>query len=321
MTNEKFELVQAELCTVHGTINKLVEAMISAKRKCGEEENSGSPSEKKVGRFRVEISGNKRKLADLQKLRCRLAEEEIAARYLGLEQQLEEELGAREGMALQESSVTSQLAAIREKIKAFDCAPSWQLLRLTQQVNRLVAGPLRREVEVKLAAQQQAYQAAVDQAAELESQLDTIKGQLSESSAREATLKAELKQLLGQSETHHRVIRGSPQEIRATLRKDQYITVDRWAAEELLQRLEKSFTETFARDFYLEAPKVLTFVVQDITIVFWADTGEVAGSEIQHAVSSNGEVWPKSHPGLSFELERERLEPKRDHLAAQPVGI
>ncbi len=319
MTNEKLEVAQAELCTVHTSIEKLVGALISAKRKCGEEENSGSPSEKKVGRFRVEISGNKRKLADLQKLRCRLAEGEIAARYLGLEQQLEEELGAREGMALQESSVTSQLAAIQEKIKAFNCAPSWQLLRLTQQVNRLVAGPLRREVEVKLAAQQQACQAAVDQAAELESQLDTIKGQLSESSAREATLKAELKQLLGQSETHHRVIRGSPQEIRAVLREDSRIVVDRWGVEKLLQQFEKGFTEVFDRSFHLEAPKVLTFVVQDVSIAFWADTGEIAGSDIQHATSGD-DVWPKSHPGLSFDLERERLERKRNHLEAQPVS-
>jgi hypothetical protein len=66
MTTEKLELVQAELCTVHTSIEKLVGALISAKRKCDEEESQGSPSEKKIGKFRVEIAGNERKLTDLR---------------------------------------------------------------------------------------------------------------------------------------------------------------------------------------------------------------------------------------------------------------
>jgi hypothetical protein len=184
----------------------------------------------------------------------------------------------------------------------------------------MVSGPLRRALEVKLAAEQQAHQAAVDQAVMLEGQLNTVKGELSDSGTQEAALRGELEKLLVQGETYHRLIQGSPQEIRAVLREDSRIVVDRWGVEKLLQQFEKGFTEVFDRSFYLEAPKVLTFVVQDVSIAFWADTGEIAGSDIQHATSGD-DVWPKSHPGLSFDLERERLERKRNHLGAQPVGV
>jgi chromosome segregation ATPase len=320
MMNEKVEVVQAELITVHTSIEKLVGALISAKRKCEEEENRTDPSEKKIGKFRVEIAGNERKLTDLRQLRCERAQEELACRYLEVEQRLEQERGAREGMVLQESSVTGQLAAIQEKIGAFDCAPSWQLLRLTQQTKRIVVGPLRRALEVKLAAAEAGLNQARQQADDLASQLQAIRSQLSNSSTQEAALKAELEKLLVEGETHHRVIRGSPQEIRAVLREDSRIVVDRWGVEKLLQQFEKGFTEAFDRSFHLEAPKVLTFVVQDVSIAFWADTGEIAGSDIQHATSGD-DVWPKSHPGLSFDLERERLERKRNHLAAQPVAV
>ncbi len=311
MTSEKLDVVQAELCTVHTSIEKLVGALISATRKCEREEDR---------KLRVEIKANQGKVADLQKMRCQLAQQELACRYLGIEEKLEQERGAREAMVLQESSVTSQLAAIQDKITAFDCDPTWQLSRLTQQVKKIVPGPLRRALEAKLAAEQQAHQAAVDQAATLESQLKTVKGELSESATQETVLKGELEKLLALGETHHRVIRGSPQEIRAVLREDSRIVVDRWGVEKLLQQWEKGFTEVFDRSFHLEAPKVLTFVVQEVSIAFWADTGGIAASDIQHATSGD-DVWPKSHPGLSFDLERERLERKRNHLAAQPVTV
>ena len=311
MATEKLEVVQAELGTVHTSIEKLVGVLLSATRKCEREENH---------KLRVEIKTNQGKVADLQKMRCQLAQEQVALRYLEIEQKVEEEHANQEEMALQESSVTGQLAAIEEKITAFDCAPDWQLSRLTQQVKKTVSGPLRRALEVKLGAEQQDHQAAVDQAVILEGQLKTVKGELSESATREAVLKGELEKLLVQGETHHRVIRGSPQQIRAALRADSRIVVDRWGVEKLPQQWEKGFTEVFDRTFHLEAPKVLTFVVQDVSIAFWADTGEIGGSDIQHATSGD-DVWPKSHPGLSFDLEREHLERKRNHLAAQPVAV
>ena len=310
MTNEKLEVAQAELCTVHTSIEKLVGALISATRKCKEDEDH---------KLRVEIKANQGKVADLQKMRCQLAEEEVALRYLEIEQRVEQECGAREGMVLQESSVTGQLVAIQEKITAFDCAPSWQLSGLVQQVKKIVPGPLRRALETKLAAEQQAHQAAVDQAATLEGQLKTVKGELSDSATQEVTLKGELEKLLVQGESHHRVIRGSPQQIRAALKADPGLTVDRWAAEKLIRKWEEGFVEVLNQNDYLQPDQVLTFVVDDAVIVFWFDTGEVAGSEIMWATAPD-HVWSKGHEGLALKFTAESLELKRAAAAAQPVS-
>ena len=310
MTNEKFEVVQAELCTVHSTTEKLVAALGSATRKCEQQENH---------KLRLEIKANQAKLADLQKMRCQLAEQELALRYLELEQKIEEELANREAMALQESSLTGQLVAIRDKIAAMDCAPTWQLSRLTQQAKKIVPGPLRRGLEAKLDAQQQVYQAAVDQAAELESQLKMVKGELSASGTREDALRAELKKLLVQAETHHRVVQGSPQQIRAALKADPGLTVDRWQAEKLLQQWERGFVEVLDRSLYLESDQVINFAVENAAIAFWFDTGEVVGSEIMWAAAGDT-IWSKSHEGLSLKLTAETLEAKRTAAEAQPVG-
>jgi hypothetical protein len=310
MTNEKLEVAQAELGTVHTSIEKLVGVLISAKRKCEQDENH---------KLRVEIKANQGKVADLQKMHCQLAQQELALRYLELEQRLEQERGTREGMVLQESSVTSQLAAIQAKITAFDCAPSWQLSGLVRQVKKIVAGPLRRALETKLAAEQQAHQAAVDQAVMLEGQLKTVKGELSESATQEVALKAELEKLLALGETHHRVIRGSPQEIRAVLREDSRIVVDRWAAEKLICKWEEGFVEVLDQTDFLQPDQVVAFVVTDAVIAYWFDTGEVAGSEIMWATAPD-HVWSKSHHGLSLKLTAESLELKRRAQEAQPVS-
>ncbi len=311
MTHEKLELVQAELCTVHTSIEKLVGALNSATRKCEQDENH---------KLRVEIKANQGKVADLQKMRCQLAQQEFALRYLELEQRLEQERGAREGIVLQESSVTGQLVAIQEKITAFDCAPSWQLSRLAQQTKRMVSGPLRRALEVKLAAEQQAHQAAVDQAVMLEGQLNTVKGELSESATREAVLKGELEKLLAQGETYHRVVQGSPQQIRAALRADPGLTVDRWAAEKLIRKWEEGLVEVLDQTDFLQPDQAVAFVVTEAVIAFWFDTGEVAGSEIMWATAPD-HIWSKSHEGLSLKLTAESLELKRAAAAAQPVGV
>ena len=318
MTNEKLEVVQAELGTVHTSIEKLVGALISAKRKCEEEESHSNPSEKKIGKLRMEIRGNEHKLADLQQLRCERAQEKLAADYFEIQQELEQVRGAREGMVLQESSVTRQLAAMQDKIAAMDCAPSWQLSRLTQQVKKTVSGPLRRALEVKLAAEQQAHQAAVDQAAELESQLKTVKGELSDSGTREVALKAELGKILALGETHYRQLTGSLQEIRTAL-ADPCVTVDRWAAEKLLQGWARGFTETLgASGAYGDVLRTIKFEVQEATILYWFDTGEVAGSVINSAMG-DGEIWPKGR-NVPLELEREALEAQRT-AAGQPVAV
>ena len=320
MTNEKLEVHARELGNIHSTIEKLVAALVSTMRRCEQEENDASPSERKVGKLRMEICASEHKLTDLQKFRCERAQEGLALRYLELKQRLEEELANREAMALQESSISSQLVAIQEKITAFDCDPSWQLSRLTQQTKRIVVGPLRRALDIKLDAMQQAHRAAVNQAAELESQLNTIKGELSESGTREAVLKGELKKLLAEGETEHRVIRGGPQQLRAALKADPGLTVDRWQAEQLLQQWEKGFVEVLDRGLHLEAPQVVNFAVEDAAIAFWFDTGEVAGSEILWAAAGDT-IWSKSHRGLPLNLMAETLEAKRAAAEAQPVGV
>ncbi len=319
MPSEKLEVLERELSTVHTSIEKLIAALISAKRKSEQEENYSNPSRKKIGKLRMEIRANESKLADLQQLRCRLAQEELAARYLEIQQELEQVRGAREGMLLQESSVTGQLVAIQEKITAFDWAPSWQLSRLTQQAKRMVSGPLRRALEIKLAAEQQAHQVAVDQAAALESQLKTVKGDLSKSGSRETNLKAELEKILALGETHYRMVAGSPQEIRVALR-DPRLTVHRFAAEDLLQNWQKGFTETLGGSgAYGDEIRTLTFKVESAGIFYWNDTGEIAGSVIFKAMAGN-QIWPKSGD-VPLNLMREALEDKRSQLAGQPVGI
>lgn len=320
MTSEKLEVVQAELCTVHVSIEKLVSVLISAKRKCEEEESQGSPSEKKIGKFRVEIAGDERKLADLRQLRCERAQQELALRYLGIEQRFEQERGAREGMALEESNVTGQLAAIQAKIEAFDCKPSWELTTLRQNLSRVVVGPLKRELETKLAAAEAGLNQARQQADDLASQLETVRSQLSASGTQEAALKAELEKLLVQGETHHRVIQGSPQQIRAVLKADPGLTVDRWAAEKLIRKWEEGFVEVLNQSDFLQPDQVLTFVVDDAVIAYWFDSGEVAGSEIMWATAPD-HVWSKSHRGLSLKLMAETLELKRRAQEAQPVGV
>lgn len=309
MKTEKHEQLVAELGTVHTSIEKLVAALGLATRKCEQQENH---------KLRLEINANQGKVADLQKLRCQLAQEQVAARYLEIEQKVEEERANQEGMALEESSVIDQLAAIQEKMTAFDCAPSWQLKRLTQQTKRIVVGPLRRALEVKLAAEQQAHQAAVDQANELESQLETIKGELSDSGTREAALKAELEKILALCETHYRLLRGSLQEIRTAL-ADPCITVDRWAAEKLLQIWAKSFSETLGGSgCYGDEIEILTFKVESAGIFYWNDTGEIADSIIFKAMAGN-QIWPKSGD-VPFKLEQGALEQKRAAQQSQPVG-
>ncbi len=320
MTTERHEQSVAELGTVHTSIEKLVGALISAKRKCEEEESQGSPSEKKIGKFRVEIAGNERKLTDLRQLRCERAQEELAVRYLGIEQKLEQERGAREGMALEESSVTGQLAAIQEKIEAFDCKPSWELNTLRKNLRQVVVEPLKRELETKLAAAEAGLNQARQQANDLASQLEMVRSQLSASGTQEGALKGELEKLLGQGETHHRIVQGSPAEIRAALRADPGLTVDRWAAEKLIHKWEEGFTEVLDRSGFLQPDQVVTFVVTDAVIVFWFDTGEVAGSEIMWATAPD-HVWSKSHEGLALKLTAESLEQKRAAQAAQPVGV
>ncbi len=74
------------------------------------------------------------------------------------------------------------------------------------------------------------------------------------------------------------------------------------------------------RSFYLEPDQVVTFAVQDAVIVYWFDTGELAGSEILQAASGST-TWSKSPRGLSFNLTREALEQERAALAAQPVSV
>ena len=318
MLSEKQQTLEVELSIVHTSIEKLVGLLISTTQKCKQEESHSSPSEKKIDKFRVEITGNKRKLADLQQLRCQLAQERVAACYLELEQRLEQERAALEGMVLQELSLTGQQAAIQVKIEAFDCAPSWQLSRLTQQTKHMVPGPLRRALEVKLDAQQQAHQAALDQAAELEAQLKSIKGELSDSGTREVALKAELERILMLAETHYRLLRGNLEEIRTAL-ADPCITVDRWAAEKLLQIWANSFSDTLGGSgAYGDEIEILTFKVESAGIFYWNDTGEIADSMIFKAMAGN-QIWPKSGD-VPFKLERGALEQKRAVQARQPVN-
>ncbi len=311
MTNEKLEAVQAELITVHTSIEKLVGALNSAARKCEQDENY---------KLRVEIKANQGKVADLQKMRCQLAQQELALRYLELEQKLEQERAAREAMALQESSVTGQLAAMQAKIEAFDCKPSWELTTLRKNLSRVVVEPLKRELEAKLAAAEAELNQARQQADDLASQLETVRSQISDSGTQEVALKAELEKLLALGETHHRVVQGSPAEIRAVLREDSRIVVDRWQAEKLIRKWEEGFVEVLDQTDFLQPDQVVAFVVTDAVIAFWFDTGEVAGSEIMWATAPD-HVWSKSHRGLSLKLTAETLELKRRAQEAQPVTV
>ena len=313
MTNEKLEVAQAELCSIHHSIEKLVGALNSATRKCERGEDH---------KLRVEIKANQGKVADLQKLRCQLAQEQVAARYVEIQEELEQERATREEMALQESSVTGQLASIGEKIRAFDRAPSWQLSRLTQQAKRTVPGPLRRALEVKLAAEEQAHQAALNQASELESQLHAIRNEVSQSDTREANLKVELEKILAVGQSHYRMVAGSLEEICAALR-DPRLTVDRWAAEELLRNWQKGFQETLGLSgAYGDEMRTLTFQVESAGILYWNDTGEIADSLIFSAKAGT-EIWPKSVStgNLPLKLTQEALEEKRAAMGTQAVAV
>ncbi len=319
MTSEKLEVLERELNTVHSTTEKLVAALGSAKRKFEEEENHSSPSEKKIGKLRMEIRGNERKLADLQTLRCQLAQEGLACRYLDIERRQEEERAARAQLSEKEKLFSAQFATAQEKIEAFYRKPSWELNTLRKNLRRMVVEPLKRELEAKLAAAEAELNQARQQADDLASQLETVRSQLSDSGTQEVALKAELEKLLALAETHHRVIQGSPQQIRAALRADPGLTVDRWAAEKLIRKWEEGFVEVLDQTDFLQPDQVVTFVVTDAVIVFWFDTGEVAGSEIMWATAPD-HVWSKSHEGLSLKLTAESLEQKRAAQAAQPVG-
>ncbi len=132
-------------------------------------------------------------------------------------------------------------------------------------------------------------------------------------------MKAELEKILALGETHYRLLRGSLQEI-CTALADPCVTVDRWLAEKLLQGWEKGFTETLGSvALYGDPLRTIKFEVREATIVYWFDTGEIAGSVINSAMG-DGQIWPKGG-NIPVKLEREVLELNRSQLAAQPVGV
>lgn len=323
MASEKHEQVVAELCTVHRSIEKSIKALISAKRICEQEENHSSPSDRKIGKLRVEIRANESKLADLLKLQCQLAQEELAGRYVESQQNLEQQQIARAKLSEQEEVLSSQLAAVQEKIAKMDGPPEWRLTELTRQAARIIAGPLKRELEANLGVAQAALNQARQQMSELEGRLEEIRGEIPKSATREAALKAELQRLLAQGESHFRMLGpGSLAEIRVAA-SDFRVTINRQGLEELLQRWERGFTELMGGTAYGSDPKrFLTFRVEYGAVFYWADTGELADDVVFEA-KAGSEVWPKQFEAVLFDvnLVRERLELKRAAAEAQPVAV
>jgi hypothetical protein len=183
----------------------------------------------------------------------------------------------------------------------------------------VVVEPLKRELETKLAAAEAGLNQARQQADDLASQLETVRSQLSESGTQEVALKAELEKILALGESHYRQLTGSLQEIRTAL-ADPCVTVDRWAAEKLLQGWARGFTETLgASGTYGDVLRTIKFEVREATILWWFDTGEVAGSVINSAMG-DGEVWPKGR-NVPLELEREALEAQRAAVGTQAVAV
>lgn len=257
----------------------------------------------KIGKARREVKRSTQKVEEQQRLHCKLAQQELAARYILAEEQHTAARLGHEEYAAQKTTLTARLTVAEEHLKTVEA-------RLTNEGakgRRLIVGPLKTHIESKAQHALHVVSKAKKKVKELEAELAQVRTAHQESTARLAFASAQLEQLLKLGETHLRVL--TLQNIQGQL-ADPHVTVDRLALEELLAKWQTGFTELIERP--LEAPVKLTFVPKEANLYYWADTGEIAATAIFDCPSTVGsEQWPKRLDPVFFDDPRERLEARR----------
>ena len=263
----------------------------------------GSKYDQKIGQARREVKQFTKRLEEQQHQWCKLAQEELAARYV-----LAEEGHRQARLGCEEFQTQQEILATRLEVAQN------QLARTEGRLNdegakgrRLMVSPLKTHIEHKAQDALHVVTKAKKKVKELTAELAQAKSAHQESTARLAFASAQLEQLLKLGETHLRTL--TLQNIQAQL-NDPHVVVDRIALEELLTKWQTGFTELV--EHYMEAPVKFTFVPKEANIYYWADTGEIAGTAIFDCPSTVGhEQWPKSLSAIAFDDPRERLEARR----------
>ena len=263
----------------------------------------------KIGQARRAVKQLTIRLTDQQRQWRKLAQEEIAARYVLAEEEHRQVRLACEEFQTQQEILTTRLEVAQQQLARTEA-------RLNEQGargRRLMVGPLKTYVESKAKDALAVVRKAGKKVKELETEFAQVKSQREQATARLAFLTARLEETLALGESHLRVLSGSPEKIRAQL-DDPHVTVDRLALEELLVKWNAGFTERMQD--HLAPARNVTFYVRTVNVYYWADTGAIAATAILGCDDGRSTEWPRSlkHANFSESGTRRELEASRAQL-------
>jgi chromosome segregation ATPase len=267
----------------------------------------GSKHDQKVGQVRREVKQLTTKLEAQQRQHRKLAEEELAARYALIEEELRQERRAAEELGERETSLAARLTLARGQLAEAEV----QLNDEQRRGRRLVPSPLRWHLEAGAKEVGTVVKRGGKKVEQLEPELAGVRGERAASTARLAHLAHRREETLALGETYLREL--SLEKIHDQL-ADPHVTVDRDAVEELLAKWARGFTEV--EEPYLKAPYRVTYYPRGASIYYWFHTGAIAATSIFDCPPKTGTgQWSKVTYLLTFADVRDRLE--REQQAAE----
>lgn len=307
----KHEQAETELSQIHVSVGDALDLLEATRKKLTglEETTDGSiASDSTVGRLRREIKRIEKGVTELQRQHCKLADQELTARYALRQAEVEQVEANQRELREQKISLEHQLAVARDRLAKAEAHAH----ELAEKARRMKHGTLQRHLEHEAKDAITAANKTRKEIEELNKALAEAEKAIAHSQQRAESLNKELERLLALGETHCRWLDGSPEKIRETL-ADPHIPVNRAQVEEVLAKWEAGLSTTVKMPGI--AARTIDYRVQDGAIFYWADTGDVCGQVIFDArTSPAGLRWPGSIDRTIFWFKGtvENLEAQRD---------
>jgi chromosome segregation ATPase len=268
----------------------------------------GSKHDQEVGQARRKVKQLTTKLEEQQRQHRKLAQEELAARYALIEDELRRERRTAEELGERETSLAARLTLARGQLAGAET----QLNEEQRRGRRLVPGSLRWHVEAAAKEAGTVVKRGGKKVEQLEPELAGVRAERAASTAHLAHLAARREETLALGETYLREL--SLEKIHDQL-ADPHVTVDRGAVEELLAKWARGFTEV--EEAPLAAPYRVTYYPRGAGIYYWFHTGEIVATSIFDCPPKTGTgQWSKTSL-LTFADVRERLEREQAAKAAE----
>ncbi len=308
--------IEQTLATLLASLTDIRNALAEARRRFAALDATpvdGSKYDQNLGQARREVKRLTTKIGEQQRQHRKLAQEELAARYALIEDELKRERRTAEELGERETSLAARLDLARGQLAEAEV----YLNDEQRRGRRLVPGSLRWHVETAAKEKGAIVKRGGKKIEQLEPELAGVRSERAASTARLASLAVRLEETLALGETHLREL--SLERIHDQL-ADPHVTVDRGAVEELLAEWARGFTEVIEPP--LAAPYNVTFYPRGASIYYWFHTGDVAATSIFDCPNeTESERWSKTTHFLTFNDVRDRLEREQQLKATQEAGV